>query len=35
MNAGLLIIRLVVGLGLAAHGSQKLFGCSHRGPSSS
>jgi putative oxidoreductase len=26
MNAGLLIIRLVVGLGLAAHGSQKLFG---------
>ena len=25
MNAGLLIIRLVVGLGLAAHGSQKLF----------
>jgi putative oxidoreductase len=26
MSAGLLIIRLVVGLGLAAHGSQKLFG---------
>jgi putative oxidoreductase len=26
MNAGLLLIRLVVGLGLAAHGSQKLFG---------
>jgi putative oxidoreductase len=26
MSAGLLIIRLVVGLGLAAHGAQKLFG---------
>jgi putative oxidoreductase len=26
MDIGLLILRLVVGLGLAAHGSQKLFG---------
>jgi putative oxidoreductase len=26
MNAALLVVRLVVGLGMAAHGSQKLFG---------
>jgi putative oxidoreductase len=26
MNAALLIVRLVLGLGMAAHGSQKLFG---------